>query len=353
MKGGRWLVISAAAVLLLTLSLKLLFERVPPALIGVKRVMIGDTQIITTDFEAGFHWGVSFYHRWEFLPKTTLFLHFNAKEERGTPLEIRTQDGNMVNIEVSVPYRIIPGEGYLIVKDGFRDSYPLNVKNTAENKLRNAFSQLTSERLQIPEERQAVSATALAQLNAELKQYHIEALDVLIRRFYFSPQYEVKLQEKQLQLQLAKLDEAETEKTKQDELFQTERKKIDAAVKESHQQWEKKLQTERSRIQVLKATIQSEAALYDSTTRAQADANQRILEVEGKLTLKRAEAERDRLRNAALSGRGGRVLLALDAVKNLRIPKVVLNSDDPNTPMLLDLERLTELFIGVESRPKN
>jgi hypothetical protein len=39
-------------------------------------------------------------------------------------------------------------------------------------------------------------------------------------------------------------------------------------------------------------------------------------------------------------------LLALTAVENLNMPEVILNSDDPAVPMLLDLSQMTRLFVG-------
>ena len=62
--------------------------------------------------------------------------------------------------------------------------------------------------------------------------------------------------------------------------------------------------------------------------------------------MERALALRDQLRNEALNTRGGHILLALDAVANLNIPNVILNSDDPAVPMLLDLNAMTKLLVG-------
>ncbi len=111
-------------------------------------------------------------------------------------------------------------------------------------------------------------------------------------------------------------------------------------------EWEKDIQTEKSKFQIAIQEIRSEAEVYQARVRAEGEAERQIAEADGKLAVETALALRDELRNEALSSRGGRILLALDAVENLNIPTVTLNSEDPAVPMLLDIGALTKLLVG-------
>ena len=60
-------------------------------------------------------------------------------------------------------------------------------------------------------------------------------------------------------------------------------------------------------------------------------------EAEGQLAVDQAEALRNQLRNEILNSTGGSIFLALEAAENLNMRKVMLNSNDPRVPLVLDL----------------
>ncbi len=356
MKSAKLPIIFLVLILVvLPLGFSLLFKRVPPDTIGIKQVRWGGGGFVTQDYEPGFHFGVSGYHKWHFLPRRTHFLHFTSESPRhdgvvtwGDPREIRTTDNNLVDIEVTIPYRIIEGKGHGILVDGIKADYQEQVRLSVEGVLKEELSKLTSEDLQNTELRIKRAKETLPVLNERLAQFHIVADNLLIRRFGFPAEYEDKLQEKQYLRQAAKLDQAMTAQANEQKTINLIEKQIVAAELASSQDWEKKLQEKRSEYEVLLADIKGQAEVYSARTRAEGSAQREILEAEGKLAMEQSEALRNKLRTEALNSDGGRILLALEAAHNLNVPEVTLNSDDPAVPMLLDLHALTRMLVGGE-----
>ena len=152
----------------------------------------------------------------------------------------------------------------------------------------------------------------------------------MIRAVKFLPDYESKLQNKQLLRQESKLEEALTKQAEEDQKVQTQKRQIAAAVLAKERDWEKRFRS---------SDRHSGGNRHDlvkpSSTTAKPDlrAMQRdILIAEGDLAIEKSKALRDDLRNQALDTTGAKILLALEAVKNLEIPEVILNSDDPSVP---------------------
>ncbi len=349
----------AILLLLIVLGGTLIFNRIPPAVIGIKQVVFGPGQgIVEEDYSTGIVLAIPGYHRWYSLPRQTHFLHFTGEtrlrqnrsalgiEDWQPPLDIRTTDNNNVGIDASLTYRIKPGEGYKLVQDGLRTFYRDRVRSAVLDVLRGELAKLTSEDLQIPANRIERAKQTLELLKTELVKFHVVPESLLIRAVRFLPEYEKKLQQKQLLRQESKLEEALTSQAVEDQKVQTQIRKITAAVLAKERDWDLTIQKEMSDFEVQIATIMAAADLYDKTTRAEGGAERDIAIANGTLAVEKANALRDELRNTALDSPGGRILLALTAVENLNMPEVILNSDDPAVPMLLDLSQMTRLFVG-------
>ena len=338
----------------------LLMKRVPPAFIGVKQINIGGAGIVPVDHPTGFHLGVTGYHKWYFLPRKTHFLHFSGSratsrskfgkstsiEDWNEPLSLRTTDNNLVEVEISIPYRIKEGGANQIVQDGYLLSYRELVRGRVQGVLRAELAKLTSEDLQETDARISRGKETLPVLNKSLADFNVVAEDILIRRIGFQSQYEEKLQEKQYLSQKANLDSALTLQAEEEKKTNLIERQIQAAELKLTQNWEKKFQEEKSRYQVLIATIKAEAEVYSAKTRAEGEAEKVILEANGQLAVEKADALRNELRTAALATEGGDTLLALEAAANLNMPSVVLDSQNPAVPMILDLERMVQLLVG-------
>jgi regulator of protease activity HflC (stomatin/prohibitin superfamily) len=349
------LIFLAVLILAIPLVFVLLMERVPPHTMGVKQGMWG-SGIVEKDYPTGFHLGISGYHKWYLMSEKTHFLHFTGSsatsrsdvDDWNRPLSIRTTDGNTVTVELSIPYRIIPGMAHRIVQDGLQISYRERVKSKVLGVLRAELPQLTSEDWQITKIRLDRSRATLPALNEQLKEFYCEAESLLIRRFSFSPEYEKKLQEKQFLRQKANLDVALTEQAEVEMDTNIMERKIQAAEMEKTQIWEKLIQIAKSENEKVIATILAEAAVYSAKVRGTGEAERLISEANGQLALEKAEALRKQLRTAALDSEGGRILLGLEAAQNLQLPTVTLDSTDPAVPMILDLDRLVKLLVGTQ-----
>ena len=58
-----------------------------------------------------------------------------------------------------------------------------------------------------------------------------------------------------------------------------------------------------------------------------------------------AEALRNQLRNEILNSKGGSIFLALEAAENLNMRQVMLNSNDPRVPLVIDLDEMARLLM--------
>ena len=357
-----WIGIITLFVLVIV-GFSFLTVRIPPATIGVKQALWGAGGFDQKDYGTGLAWGITGYHRWHFLPTQTQFLHFaeGAQDARrimkraDSPLEfedwqpavdVRTRDNNTVSIDVTITYRIMPEHGYKILQNSLKNAYRDRVRSQVKGVLLQELANLTSEQYQGTENRIRSAAETLEVLREELSGFFVEPQDVFIRRVRFPDDYEIKLQEKQYLNQKKLLDTALTQQAGQQTEVAKFQKQTDREVKVRTQDWEKKIQSKRSEYEVLIAEINAEAAVYSAETRATGAAERDIAIAGGNLAIEKARALRDALRNEALDSQGGRIKLALDAVENLQIPRVVLNSDDPAVPMLLDLGEMTELLVG-------
>ncbi|MDE0961306.1 MAG: SPFH domain-containing protein [Planctomycetota bacterium] len=355
----KYFIASIALLVVAIVVTTFITEKIPPARIGVKQVVLGPSKgIVEQDHYTGLVLGISGYHRWHLLPRQTHFLHFTSSkgwresklargiEDWQPAIQLRTNDGNTIGLDVTVTYRIREGEAYMIIKDGLKAAYRERVRASVIGTLREELAQLTSEDLQITDKRLKRAEATLKVLKDELAIFHVVPENLFIRKVKFPAQYEIKLQEKQLLRQESQLESALTEQARVEQDVKTETRKIAAAALAAEKDWDRKIQEQKSNYQVQIAQINAEAYLYAQTTIAEGEAERDIAEARGNLALEKAGALRDSLRNTALDSEGGRILLALEAVKNLQIPEVILNSDDPAVPMLLDLSKMTRLLVG-------
>ena len=348
---ARFVIGGLTLLLLGAVAFSVLTIRIEPGAWGVKQNLLGGG-VIEEDQPTGFGLRVPFVHRWHFLDRRTHFITFagnNLETDTGQSrpaLEIRTKDNNLATYDLTVSYRIIPNRAHRLVMEGKKDIYRDRVVTTVESVMREELAQLASEEIYSTDTRLAVAAEALPILKTALDEYHVEPERILIRAVRFPDGYEQRLQEKQLTYQKRELAESQKKVEDQRAITETKEAEIAAAEKELRGDWDKRLQDARSTNNVLVAKILAKADIYDRTTRAEADASYVTAVAQGGLSVQRAEALRNELRNKALDTVGGRLLLAQRAAENLQFDSVTLNSNDPNVPSIIDLDALVELLVG-------
>lgn len=342
--------VAAASSVLALLALGALwagFERVPAGAIGVKQSDWGDAGLVEHDFAPGLQRSLRGWSAWHLLDGRTQFLTFGWETDGAAlpVLDLRTKDGNEVKVSATVPYRIRTGEGWQLVRDGFKSSYKSLARTTTESLLMQEFANLSSSDFADTDARLARCAEALPRLNALLAPYHLEAETIQIHQVLFWIEYEKKLQAKQLTRQLALEAEAAAQ-VEEERRADTLAESIDAEEKKLRGEMDMQIEQLNADSQRAIAAIRREAQSYDELHRSEVQATYAREAAEGELALARAQALKDRLTHLVYDTAGGRILLAREAAQNLRIKQVTLDSSDPRVPSVLDLDQMVQLLIG-------
>lgn len=394
-------VIVIVGVVLLILP-HVMLATVPPGMVGVRQSAVSG--VTDDDLGPGWHWRVPGLHKMLLLP-TSYFLLDYDKGDLGPqqPLQIRTRDNNVVELDVDVPIRIKPGEAHLIVRagnhimDGDEYRYQKLADQTAVSVLREELAHLESSGFYSTDQRLAIQKTALDKLNGALKDLHLEAQSVLIRAVRFRPEYEKQLQQIQLNEQNKLLDAAkQTLATKQQSLDNyTNGTKAQASATE--QEWERKMAdmerayqlgllasddpspgAARKKLQSLLPeevtalrkeaaelfamgdpdhvddayligikNIEAETLEYKNRVTAEADGIEAKLEAQGDALVAKVQGDYETKLNALLGQPAGKAYVAYNAAANVSFAKTLTFSSADGTPSVLRLRRFAEQFMGL------
>ncbi|MCA9537760.1 MAG: hypothetical protein KC620_02660 [Myxococcales bacterium] len=303
---------------------------IEPDEIGVRRSVFGG--VVPEDLEPGHNIELPLLHTTYRLDRTLHYLEFTDDPASKAPaLELRTSGDNIITVEATVVYRVIPGEGHKIIEEGFGASYPDKVYSVSRGFLLEHLGQLNNDDIQSPDERERVAAEATTPLNVKLRQYHVEVPEhgVVLRRIRFQQNYEERLQAKQLYAVQGQLDRAKQEESEAKQETDTLAKGIDKDVRIKREEWQQKIETAQAGTTVQIAEINASALSYDKNHRAEADARCAELRAEGDLAEAQAEALGQQLKAEALSTPAGRTYSAIVAARNFKLGEIKLNSRDP------------------------
>ncbi|HUR28158.1 MAG TPA: SPFH domain-containing protein [Planctomycetota bacterium] len=325
------------------------FQRVPPASIGVLQAQWGGG-IVEHDFEPGLHFGLRGWQSWVWLDRRTHFAFFGASEQGATSpmLDLRTKEGNEIKVSALVPYRIIPGEGHLLVKDGLRSTYVGLVTATIQDVLMQELALLTAEEFASTETRAARLDATLPRLDVLLARFHVRAETIQIHQVEFRGGYEQILQKKQLTRQSAMLAKASTAWEQELRVHPIEEETARSEMR-IRGEMDKEIETIFAEGKLALSRARSETKEFDTRRRAEAQAEYERQIADGERALATASALEDRLKNAAYDSAGGRIELARQGAANLRFREVVLNANDPRAPTVLDVGELTRLLLGTRA----
>ncbi len=397
----RWFVL---ATLALWIAPSLLFSTVSPSEIGVRQSALSG--VVADDFEPGWVLRIPGIHKVIHLPRKYLYLDYAAEESGKEQLQIRTKDNNIVYIDVSVPYRIKPGEAWEVVQAGNHQldadgahRFQRLAAETTVSVLREELAALSSADFYSTDRRVAVAEDTLVVLNEKLAPIHLEAERILIRAVQFRPEYERQLQQIQLNEQKKLLDEAS-------EIVAREQQKLDNYVEATNalaasleQRWierrsglerayqvgfidvegdttpgaaRKRLaalsETERAAIvaEAAKAlnvpedqvdsitddyllgirNIEAETLEYDQRTRTEADGIAGRLAAEGAALVATVRGEFEAKINALLDSSAGRAYVAWKSADNVKFADNLYFHSGDGVPSVLKLRRLAEEFMG-------
>lgn len=332
--------------LLSWLSPKVMLVRIEPWEIGVRRSLTGG--IAEEDFHFGYQFRAPLLHSYYRLPRTLQYLDYRESPGgEANALEVRTSGNNVIFVDVTVPWRIKPGEAWKIVREGQVDTYPAKVQSTATGILREGLADLTNLDIYDTDKRQKVAEAILPSLNKALEQYHVEAEDVVVRAIRFRPEYEQKLQDKQFFIVQGKLDEAKRKESVAVQETDTLEKSIEKDINLKREEWNKKIEELKTKFELEIAAIDAQAIEYDRQRRSKADAYYAEAKASGDLAEAKAEALGERLKAKALASRAGQTFSAITAAENFQLGDVQLNSNDPNFLQRFgSMEAWRKFFLG-------
>lgn len=342
---------STAAVLMLSMLGFATLTKVPPGSIGVRQDNWGGG-IVAKDYDVGIYLGPRGLVSWHLLDGRVQVQHFTDKSQTGPslgPLEIRTKDNNSIQIDLTVSYRIRRGEAYRLVERGWEFSYGQHVTNIVKNELRKELATLSSEDWFDPEIKIAKIESIRPRLRAAFEEFHLECLNVQIHGVSYPGNYQKKLQETQIQHQRANLFRVSKIVEDEEARVETYREETNTLVSIRRGELENGLQAEKMSSLMEVQEIESRAKIYKGELTANADNAYALALSEGNLEIKQAEADGEEARLAALSGLGGRLLLARDAADKLKLKSISLDTNHPKVLEMLNLNDLVKTLIGAGS----
>lgn len=325
------------------------FQRVPTGFVGVRQENFG-AGIRAADFEPGIYLAPRGFVTWHAVERRTHVLDFAWDSEGGDwpPIEVRTKDGNVCHLGVSLLYRVKPGEAHALVRDGLRTAFHQRVKGTTEKIVLEEFGKLTSSEYTDTDTRLASCKATLARLKAPLAEYHVEAESLLVTQFLFAMQYEVKLQEQQLLAQQQLMTEAQQELERDRGVIAAAEARMEASEKAIRAERDAEIQTRFAAGRREIVALEQEAKEYDRRRKVEGQAEYDRLVAEGDRALLQAAGLQEILANELYDSEGGRILLARKAAANLNLKSVTLNANDPRVPNVLDLDQMVRLLLGAE-----
>jgi len=387
----------AVVILLATpLLLSMCTVNIEPGEIGVRQNNVSGAGIADRDFGPGYHLRIPGVHRFYTLDERYAFIHFSDD----TQLDIRTRDNNVVTLDVSVPFRIRPDEGHLVVSNGLHvgDAYKERTRNVTMGVLREHLAAMNAPEFFDTDRRLEVTEETLIALNEALQEFHVEAERVYIRAIYYRTEYEGQLQRIQLLQQQALLDAAQQEVANRQQLLDNFNQHT-SAMENARNAWWDEQSAVLSRVYtvgfeetdlpyLVDASLSGRGIADDPTTEAdevqmerdaltdvlnqrysaetyrlgiagiEAETNRRVAEVEGRTSslqeryqaeadrvIAEIEFDRDRRVNELLSRPGGRALVALEAAERLSFAdELVFHADA--APFLFDLGNLAARLMG-------
>lgn len=318
-------------LIMLFLVFKLAYIYVEPNEYGIKISRFGFNKGVQKEvYGPGLHFVIPGVQEMNVLPRDVQVLELTnyprtaariARIERAA--HIQTSDGFFVDVDVSILYKLIdPYVVFTTIGPGrlFEDN---GIIPKTEPALKATLGELTTEEFYNSPMRVARAERAKVLLNEELKPKGLKVEQILVRYFRYSDEIQKNIEEKKLKDQLVFKNQAEGRAAKED----AELKKI----------------TQEGMVTV--AVEMESGQAYVTKRIAEKDRYVRTKKAEADLLVKLAEAQKVKLRNAALQGKGSDRMVGLkmaDVYKGLDV--IILPSDGKAGVNPLNLDRTLQMF---------
>jgi hypothetical protein len=187
-------------------------------------------------------------------------------------------------------------------------------------------------------------------MDRTLASEHVAIEAVLVTEVRYGPEYEKKLQAKQLAVQQERLRQAAGEAEERRARSEIVEQEIENSTRAIAAEWDARIAERAAAGKSEIAAIRTETKFYSDTRRAAGTAEHDRLVMEGDRTMSRAVALKDSLMRKALAGGSGRYWLARRAAENLNIRQVTLDPGDPGVPSVLDLDQMVRMLVGTPAK---
>lgn len=370
---------------------------IEPGWVGVRYNNVSG--LYRKDLSPGWHLEILGLQRVFRLPSRYLVIHY-IDEAR---LSIRTKDNNTVDLEVSIPYRIKPGQAHKVMQAGNhlvdpdgRFRFERIASDTIISVLREDMAELRSQDFYNTDRRLQVAAAALQRLNRQLAPQQLEASAVFVRGIFFRDEYEQQLARIQLNAQQKLLDHAKQAVAEKKQRFDSFEEQSNAMAATRGQEWLRRiadlerayhvgftdaqgdtapgaarraleaLPPEQRAALVARAAqtlgvapeevteghllgisnIQAETTEFRARIRTQAEAVAARLEAEGNARLAAVRGAYETRLNALMNSAGGRAYVAHEAAANVHFAETLTFHSQGGIPSVLRLKDFAEQFMG-------
>ena len=305
---------------------------VKPNEYGIKQINIGFKRGIQRHvYEAGLHFimpfGFEVMHRFPKNIQVFELTNSPTTAALGARLakaaHIQTSDGFFVDVDVSIPYHII--DPYQVITTiGTGKLYEDNgIVPRSEAKLKEALGEMTAEEFYNSPLRAQKATKAKELLNKELHGKGLEVVNVLVRYFYYSEEFQRNIEEKKLKDQLVFTNQSKAKASGEEAIVRKVREEGEAKIR---------VKLEEGKAYVMKKIAEKD--LYVRSKRAEAD-----------LLVKLAEAKKTELINTAYQKQGSEKLIGLKMAEVYKgLDLIILPSGGERGINPLDLQNSLRLF---------
>jgi regulator of protease activity HflC (stomatin/prohibitin superfamily) len=356
------------AVVGIFIAANFLFIKIDLGQTGVRTqqyAFLGNKGVVQEDFGPGWHRNLPLLDIWKIFDATVQTTEFTTEQERqetrkiysflsstsrkyldsapvGGPgqVELKSKDGYTVRLDVTVKYRVKPGEVHKLYKElGSEARYKGIVRDQVQKVIRDIFGTMRTEGFYDPEVRRVKTLEATDVLNSVLSQNSIQLIEILIRDIAFDPTYERKILDKKLADQDVELNKSRA--LAEEKKGETNRigAETEAKVRVIEQELKAKQLTMKAETDKGIAQIHADARLTAAKLSADADLYKAELEAKGTLLEKEASAEGERLKATALNTPGGENLVAFELVEQLNLGDITVSTQNND---FLDVESVLE-----------
>jgi regulator of protease activity HflC (stomatin/prohibitin superfamily) len=340
-----------AGIIVIILGVKFATVKVRVDQVGVKTVIWGVKRgVVQKDYKPGWHRFIRKTETWDLFDSTVQT--FNLTREARTPegkiesreLPIRTADDYNVTVDVVIKYQIKKGKAHKIRQEiGPGNRYKSFLLSDVREVARNVLGKMTEKNLYDPEEKRRRAEEAKQLLASKVESRHIDVVDWLILDMRFDPQLERKIKN----VKLAELDEllniSKEKAVNQRGITQTIDATTEALAEKIRSNKEGKKVSLKAEMVTKVTTILADANKFKIEKVAEGDLYKEERRAAGSLLIARAKAEGERLRRGAMTGLGGDLIVALEAVRNINLADVIVSTQDID---LLDIEKMVEKLGG-------